>query len=88
MSSTELVFRVLVSRRHAVPRDSTTLAYRVECYNSTHSLLYRVVILLEEKLRASATLHLSGTVFQKHHYIVAYAGLRVKIILHVLLCGP
>ena len=63
VSSTELVFRVLVSRRHVVPGDSTTLAYRVECYHSTHSLLYRVVILLEEKLRASATLHLSGTVF-------------------------
>ena len=62
MSSTEPVFRVLVSRRHVVPRDSMTLAYRVQCYHSIHSLLYRVVILLEEKLRASATLHLSGTV--------------------------
>ena len=34
VSSTEPVFRVLVSRRHVVHWDSTTLAYRVECFLS------------------------------------------------------
>ena len=33
-SSTEPAFRVLVSRRHVVHRDSTTRAYRVECFLS------------------------------------------------------
>ena len=33
-SPTEPVFRVLVSRRHVVRGDSTTLAYRVECFLS------------------------------------------------------
>ena len=33
-SSTEPVFQVLVSRRHVVHRDSTTLAYWVECFSS------------------------------------------------------
>ena len=34
VSSTKPVFRVLVSRRHVVHRESTTLAYRVECFLS------------------------------------------------------
>ena len=34
VSSTEPVFQVLVSRRHVVCRDSTTLAYRVKCFLS------------------------------------------------------
>ena len=34
MSSTEPVFWVLVSRRHVVHQDSTTLAYRIECFLS------------------------------------------------------
>ena len=33
-SSTEAAFRVLVSRRHVVHRDSTTRVYRVECFLS------------------------------------------------------
>ena len=33
-SSNESVFRVLVSRRHVIRRDSTTLAYGVECFLS------------------------------------------------------
>ena len=33
-SSTELVFRVLMLRRHVIHRDLTTLVYRVECFLS------------------------------------------------------
>ena len=34
LTSIEPVFRVLVSRRHVVHQDSTTLAYRVKCFLS------------------------------------------------------
>ena len=70
-TSTEPVFRVLVLSKHVVHRDPTTLVYRVKCFLSLPLdplvTLYRVVILLEEKLRASATLHLSGTIFKNEH---------------------
>ena len=54
-----------MSMRHGVLE--TGLLYSIEssislARYSTHSLLYRVIVLLEEKLQASATLPLSDIV--------------------------
>ena len=72
--STGSVFRVLVSRRHAVGRNLMTQVYQVKSFLSP--LLNPLAITLlsnhftQRKMQVSATVHLSGTVWSEIVYTV------------------